>query len=51
MIVLHWVGSAGVLYIIANILADIFTSNKLTAKSLTGRVLVMLVLWLVLART
>ena len=51
MIIFHWIGSAGVLYIIANMVVDIMTSRKLSVKPLTGKIVILLFLWLVLART
>ena len=51
LIVFHWIGSAGILYIICNIAVDIFTSKKSDLKSLVGRVVALLILWLILART
>lgn len=51
MIVLHWVGTAVILYLVANVIVDILTSKVLTLSSLAGKSIILLILWLILART
>jgi len=51
LIVFHMIGSAGILYVIANISADVLTSKKMDVTSLVGKVIALLILWLILART
>ena len=51
MIVLHWIGTAVILYLAANVIVDILTSKVLTLSSLVGKSVILLILWLILART